>query len=168
MTTYLDVIRHIRPGAQVALVGGDGYEHIDWAQETPIPQAELDAALSSVSLSLAKVNKRAQINAARDDEEAGGFSYLGKRFDSDAQAIKRLYGAAMAAQAAIAGGATPTDVMVTWTTADGTTIDLTYQQAAAVPVVMAQVAGGLHAKARTLKAQVDAATTVEQVEAIAW
>ncbi len=168
MITYLDVILALRPSAQVALVGGDTYAHIDWGQETPIPQAELDAALSSVSLSLAKVNKRAQINAARDDEEAGGFSYLGKRFDSDAQAIKRLYGAAMAAQAAIAGGMPPSATMVTWTTADGTTIDLTYADAAAVPVAMAQVAGALHAKVRTLKAQVEAAATVDEVNAIQW
>lgn len=168
MTTYLDVIRHIRPGAQVALVGGDGYEHIDWAQETPIPQAELDAALSSVSLSLAKVNKRAQINAARDAEEATGFDYLGKRFDSDAQAIKRLYGAAMAAQSAIAGGAVATDPFVDWTCADGTVLTMTYAQTAGVIAAMASVGNALHIKARTLKAQIEAAETVEDVEEVQW
>lgn len=143
-------------------------------QEVVVPPEEEAALLAEQqawvdgALDRAKLARRKLINAARDAEEAAGFAYLGKTFDADAQAIKRLYGAAMAAQAAIAGGATPTAVMVTWTCADGSTIDLTYQQVAAIPGVMAQVAAALHAKARTLKAQVDAATTIAEVEAIVW
>ena len=168
MTTYIDVIRSIRPGAQVALVGGDAYENIDWAQETPIPKADLDAAMPAVSLAKAKAAKRDQINRARDAEEAAGFDYLGKRFDSDAQAIKRLYGAAMAAQAAIAAGAVGTDQFVDWTCADGTVLTMTYAQAAGVIEAMAVVGNALHMKARELKAQVEAATTVDAVNAIQW
>lgn len=42
---YLHAILHLRPGAQVAIVGGLAYENIEWGTEPPIPQAELDAAL---------------------------------------------------------------------------------------------------------------------------
>ena len=168
MINYLDVILHLRPGAQVALVGGETYWHIDWGQEAPIAQAELYAAMPTVALSKAKLAKRKQINAARDAEEAAGFDYLGKRFDSDAQAIKRLYGAAMAAQAAIAAGAVGTDQFVDWTCADGTVLTMTYAQAAGVIEAMAVVGNALHMKARELKAQVEAATTVDAVNAIQW
>ncbi len=144
------------------------------AEEVDVPPEEEAAILAEEqawqagALDRAKLAKRNQINAARDAEEAAGFDYLGKRFDSNAQAIKRLYGAAMAAQAAMAGGVHPGDVMVTWTTADGSTIDLTYQQAAGVPVVMAQVATAMHVKAKTLKEQIEAAETVEDVEEVQW
>jgi hypothetical protein len=133
----------------------------------PLP---VGAALTEPPLTIGELKdiKRAEINLARDSEEAAGFDYLGKRLDSDAQAIKRLYGAAMAAQAAIAGGMPAGNFMVTWTCADGTTVDMTYAEAAAVPVTMAQVSGALHVKARTLKQQIDAATTEAQVEAITW
>lgn len=168
MTTYIHVICSLRPGAQVALVGGQSYENIDWGGETPIPQAELDAAMPGVSLDRAKLAKRAEINRARDAAEAAGFTYLGKPFDSNAQAIKRLYGAAMAAQSAIAGGAVATDPFVDWTCADGTVLTMTYAQTAGVIAAMASVGNALHIKARTLKAQIEAATTVEEVSAIQW
>jgi len=37
-----------------------------------------------------------------------------------------------------------------------------------VPVVMAQVATAMHVKARTLKEQIEAAETVEDVEEVQW
>lgn len=119
-------------------------------------------------LDIVKATKKLEINQVRDQLEASGFSYLNKVFDSDAQSIKRLYGAAMAAQVAVSGGAIPTDVFVTWTTADGSTVDMTYQDAIMLPVVMAAVGNQLHTQARDLKAQVDAATTVEGVVGIVW
>lgn len=45
--SYLNAIQYLRPGAQVALVGGDTYSHIDWGQEVPIPKADLDAAMTA-------------------------------------------------------------------------------------------------------------------------
>ena len=43
--TYLDAILSLRPGAQVAIFRPYGYADIDWGNETPIPQAELDAEI---------------------------------------------------------------------------------------------------------------------------
>ena len=122
----------------------------------------------SPTLAETQASKRKAINQSRDAEEGSTFTYLTKTLDADAQAIKRLYGAALAAQAAIGAGATPTAKFVDWTCSDGSLLPLTYAQAAALPVTMAQVAGTLHAKARTLKAQVDAATTIAEVEAVTW
>lgn len=111
---------------------------------------------------------KARINEARDAEEAAGFDYLGNRFDSDEASIRRLYGAAMAAQAALAAGVPGTDPFLEWTCADGSVLPLTYEQAAAFPVAMAQTANTLHVKARALKAQIDAALTPEECEAVQW
>lgn len=168
MITYLDVILHLRPGAQVALVGDDAYENIDWGSEIPIAQADLDAQREAVTLARAKEARCREINAARDAAEEAGFDYLGKRFDSDAQAIKRLYGASMTAQSALLGGVNPDDHFVMWTTADGSAEPLSYAQAAAIVPAMAVIGSTLHQRARALKLQVDAAATVEEVEAIVW
>lgn len=133
-----------------------GYDGAAFSPPAPLPLATIKAA------------KRKAINKARDAEEEAGFDYLGKRFDSDAQAIKRLYGAAMAAQAAMAGGVSGGDAMVTWTCADGSTIDLTYAQMATIPLAMAQVSGALHIKARALKTQADIAVDQAAIEAVVW
>lgn len=124
--------------------------------------------VTPVDLAAAKAIQRRRINAARDAAEDAGFDYLGKRFDSNAQSIKRLYGAAMAAQSALSAGAIPGDHFVDWTCADGSVKPLTYAEAAGLVVAMAPIGAALHAKAKALKAQVEAATTVEQVGAIQW
>ncbi len=65
MSTYLDVILYLRPGAQVALVGGEAYENIAWGQETPIPKADLDAAFAATDASLAQTAKQRQVVSMR-------------------------------------------------------------------------------------------------------
>jgi hypothetical protein len=65
---YLHAILHLRPGAQVALVGGLGYENIQWGNETPIPQAELDAVLPDVEKAQANARVLAQITAKERNE----------------------------------------------------------------------------------------------------
>lgn len=117
-------------------------------------------------LTRARAEKRTEINAARDAAEAAGFDYQGKRFDTDPQAIKRIYGAALAAMAAMAKNAKPNAPFLTWTCSDGSTIDLTYSQVAELPVVMADKANSLHVKARALKQRVDAENDVKAIKAI--
>lgn len=152
---------------RLKIIGGVATE-VDVPPEEEAAILAEQAAYEAGALDRAKSGKRAEINAARDAEESAGFDYLGKRFDSNAQAIKRLYGAAMAAQAAIASGAVATDSFVDWTCADGTVLTMTYAQAAGVIEAMAVVGNALHMKARDLKAQVEAAATVEEVNAIQW
>lgn len=131
-------------------------------------RVEAGWTVTPVSLDVAKSIQRRRINDARDAEEDAGFDYLGKRFDSNAQAIKRLYGAALAAQSALSAGAIPGDHFVDWTCADGSVKPLTYAEAAGLVVAMAPIGAALHGKAKALKAQIDAAASVAEVEAVKW
>lgn len=115
-----------------------------------------------VDLAMAKTIQRGRINAARDAEEASGFDYLGARFDSDDASVKRLTVAVLAAQNA------PANFTIDWTTATGSVVTLTKGQLIAMPAVMATRGNDIHTKARAKKAQIDAATTVDEVAAVAW
>ena len=152
---------------RLKVVGGV-VEEVDVPPEEEAAMLAEQQAWEAGALARAKLARRAEINRARDADENAGFTYLGKPFDSDALAIKRLYGAAMAAQAAIAAGVPPGDIFTDWTCADGSIQPLTYAQAAGVIEAMAVVGNALHIKARTLKAQIEASSTVEEVSAIQW
>lgn len=73
--TYIDAILHLRPGVQVALVGGQTYAHIQWGAETPIAKADLDTALDTVrtaheAAAAARAAQAAADTAARDEARA--------------------------------------------------------------------------------------------------
>jgi len=108
-----------------------------------------------------KAAKLDEINRARDAQELAGFEYLGKMFDSDDKAMKRIGTAVGAAQVYPA-------FTVEWTCADNSTITLNAEQMLFMPVAMAQYGNALHVKARELKALVEAAVTVEEVEGVSW
>ncbi len=112
--------------------------------------------------------KRKAINAERDRREAGGFDYLGKRFDSDGEkSVPRILGAVVNAAAAIMTGNT---FSVTWTCADNSTIELSAQQLLGLAASLATHSDGLHHTARTLKQAVDdaleAGATAAEIEAL--
>lgn len=109
-----------------------------------------------------KAEKRAEINAARDAAEQGGFTYLGKVFDSDQVSAQRI---SMAAQAMALA---PEGTTITWTTQDNSTIDLTAQELVGLVVALAEWSNTCHEKATALKAQIDAAETAEELELITW
>jgi len=113
------------------------------------------------SLEENKVAKIAEINQARDKMELTGFDYLGKRFDSDVNAMRRISIAVQAAQSY-------PDFIVEWTCQDNSTITLNAEQIIAMPLTMAVYGNELHQKARTLKAQIEAATTIDEVNLIDW
>lgn len=71
----------------------------------------------------------------------------------------------MAAQAAQLA---PADFSIEWTCRDNSIITLSRDQLIQMPLIMAQASNTLHEKARTLKAQIDAATSIEEIEAVAW
>lgn len=109
-----------------------------------------------------KIAKRAEINAARDAAEQGGFEYTGKIFDSDSISCQRI---SMAAQAMALA---PEGTTITWTCQDNTTIDLTAQELVGLVVALAEWSNTCHQKATALKAQIDAAKTAEELEKITW
>ena len=109
-----------------------------------------------------KALKRAEINKARDEAEQGGFEYLGKVFDSDQVSCIRMSSAAQAMQYA------PDDAIITWTTQDNSTIDLNKSQLMGLVVALAQHSNTCHQKATSLKAQIDACESKEELDKIVW
>lgn len=110
----------------------------------------------------AKQLAKERITAARNIEEKDGFMAYGKVFDSDATSLQRISIAVQAAQ--VIGE----QFTIEWTCKDNSTITLDYAQTIALPLIMAQAANALHVKARALKAQIDAATTLEEINAVVW
>lgn len=121
--------------------------------------------IPELTLDELKVQKRIEINRVRDAAEQGGFEYLGKIFDSDIVSCIRIQGAAMSMQAVAMTEQTPT---ITWTCKDNTTIDLTAQELMELSVSLAQWSNTCHQKATELKKQIEACTTVEELEQIKW
>lgn len=109
-----------------------------------------------------KEAKRAEINQARDKAEQGGFEYMGKVFDSDPISCQRI---SMAAQAIALA---PEGATITWTCQDNTTIDLAAEDLARLVVAFANWSNTCHQKAATIKAQIEAAKTAEELEKITW
>ncbi len=112
-----------------------------------------------------KEKKRAEINAARDAAEQGGFFYMGKTFDSDVVSCIRIQGAAQSMQAASMVEDVPS---ITWTCKDNTTIELTAQELLGLSVALAEWSNTCHKKATELKAQIELANTQEELEKITW
>lgn len=108
---------------------------------------------------------RSQINSTRDTLEAGGFTYMGKTFDSDPRSVQRISVAVQAAQGALAAGQ---PFLVNWTASDNTQVALDAVAMLGMPAALAQAALALHMHARDKKAEVDACTTINQLEEITW
>ena len=161
-TTYLDVIRSIHPDAKLALVGGDDYEHIDWNGLVPIPQSELDAAMGAVALEKAKAEKRKAINKARDAACISDVIAHGRTWQADKVSRELLSDAINLSQA---GLPLPTE----WR--DKSNVNMPVSSLAD----LLGIAGAMAAQVQTTyqrswlrKAQIEAATTAEEVEAIQW
>lgn len=106
--------------------------------------------------------KRAEINKARDKAEQGGFEYLCKVFDSDQVSCIRMSSAAQAMSLA------DDTATITWTTQDNSTIDLNKSQLMGLVVALAEWSNTCHQKATTLKAQIDACDSKEELDKIKW
>lgn len=121
--------------------------------------------LPKPSLEELKIIKRAEINAARDAAEQGGFFYMGKTFDSNIVSCVRIQGAAQSMQAASMVEDVPS---ITWTCKDNSTIVLSAQELMGLSVALAEWSNQCHQKATTLKTQIENATSQEELEKITW
>lgn len=167
-----DIAAHVLSVSGAGYISGsaspDGDRVVDGelvrAPQQPSPFHVFDKQSFSwvLNIDLAKQQARAKINAARDAEELAGFTAYGKTFDSDKTSQQRIMIAANTAQ--VVGSSFTID----WTCADNSVITLDYAQMLGLPVIMAQAGNALHQKARTLKAQIDAATTLEEINAVVW
>lgn len=105
--------------------------------------------------------KWAEIKAKRDAEQLAGFVWDGSRFQSDLTSQSRIQSAAWAASV---DQAFETD----WTLADNSTRLLNATDMVAVGIALRSHIDAAHAKAKTLRSQIEAAATKEVVEALSW
>jgi hypothetical protein len=117
------------------------------------------------TLAQVKADKTEQINSIRDTLEQSGFPYLSTQFDSNPVSVQRIAISVQAAQAALAAGATLT---IDWTDKFNNVVSLSALEMVSMPVALATYANGLHQQAKTVKALIEAATTIEEVEALTW
>jgi hypothetical protein len=118
-----------------------------------------------VDLEPARAAKWSQIKAARDAHEHGGFDTAWGRFDSDPTSQTKLIGAAQLASIALAQGA---PFGIEWTLQDNTSVPLDANQMISVGVALAAHIDAAHQRGRQLRAQIEAAATLQDLENIQW
>lgn len=109
-----------------------------------------------------KRHKIATLKMQRDKAEVEPIEYQGHSFDFDSKSYERITAAIYALDIQ---GATPT---INWTLADNGSTPVTANNLRGVIAAAAVRSDALHTAYRALKSQVQAAQTVEEVEAITW
>jgi len=117
------------------------------------------------TLDQAKTDQWSKVKAARDAAEFGGFAWDGSTFDSDVVSQSRIQGASqLATLAALASEPFSVD----WTLADNTVRTLSGADMLAAGQAMGVHIMTVHETGRTLRAAIEAATTIAEVESIDW
>ena len=110
-------------------------------------------------------HKWAQIKAARDASEFGGFVWDGSTFDSDAMSQSRIQGAVQLAQMAMSQGL---PWLIEWTLADNSVRTLGAEQMIAVGVALGEHVATQHARARSRRLAIEQAQTALEISAVQW
>lgn len=87
-------------------------------------------------------------------------------FDATAEAVTSIKDTVVGLNEAAKIGVAP--AFVTWTMADNSALDLTPAELSEVAALLLMRGDAAYVKARALRAQIEAATTVAEVEAVAW
>lgn len=142
----------------------------EWAQVGPRPSADhsLDQINKAwfVDIEAMKQAKRDQINRARWEANSSSFTFAGKQIAADRLSRSDIDG--VSNEVALTGNL-PSSFPNAWKAIDNTYVSIP-DVATWVAFVQAMVAQGSanFAHAQQLKAQLDSATTMEQVAAIQW
>lgn len=104
--------------------------------------------------------KIVKLKAKRDEEEVKPIEYQGNRYDYDDKARDRINAAIIALDI--------TEGSIEWTTADNSNVPVTAQDLRNIIAAVAIRSNELHVKYRSLKEQVLACTTAEEVAEIVW
>ena len=110
-----------------------------------------------------KAAKHATVKAVRDISEFSQFTYNGMVFDGDAEAQRRLSGVVSAAKSAIAAGYSFTK---DFTLADNTVVQLTAEDFIGIEMAKLWQVDVAFQEYRLKKAAIEAAATLEELEAI--
>lgn len=159
-----------------------------WTEDYMVPIASLDGALTlredaeqavvkladlpffggtvvgshDGTLQAAKDRAWAAIKAARTAAEEGTFVFDGGVYQAD---VVRINGAVQLAVLAKARGTPFTE---TWTLEDNTTRMLNADEVIALGLALGQYVSDVFATGRALRDRINAATTIEEVQAIGW
>ena len=117
------------------------------------------------TLEQVKAAKWEAVKAQRSMIEYGTFTWDGSTFDCDPVSTSRIMGAFSLAMAALSAAQAYSE---TWVLADNTTRDLSAADMLAVGAALGAQVSAAFATANTLRAAIDAATTIPDVEAVAW
>lgn len=140
------------------LIGNADGDYLIADDGTVYPKpAPTDAEL----LATAKPAKIAELKAERDSREVEPITYNGNSYDYDDKARERM----RIAQQALSDNNIPNQL---WTTYDNTQVELTVQDFKNINTLAAKRSGELHIHYNTLKQEVLACTTNEDVEKIEW
>lgn len=112
-----------------------------------------------------KVAAKDRMKEARILAEQSGFAAYNCIFDSDNTSIQRLF---VAAQAALHAKSTGMPFGIEWTLADNSSVWLTEDQLICLPIIRAKHVDDIHTKYCALKAQIDLATSTEEVVSVVW
>lgn len=119
--------------------------------------------LEVISIETARARAWEAVKAARDAHESGGAASPLGVVDSDPVSIGRITGAVVMAQVALGAGAPFT---IDWTMADNSTETHDAAAMIAMGVAVGAHVDAVHAHARTLRGEIEAATTLEALAAI--
>jgi hypothetical protein len=117
------------------------------------------------SLDEKRAAKWAEIKAARDAAEFGGFSVNGWVYDSDAISQSRIQGAVQLAGLAKAANG---PFFINWTLANNSVTSLDTDGMLAVGTALAQHVSSVHNKARNLRMRINGASTPAELDSVSW
>lgn len=106
-----------------------------------------------------------EIKRQRETAEFGGFAWNGHVFDSDLTSQSRIQGAAQLAQIALAQSQ---PFEIDWTLADNTVVTLDATDMLSVGMTMGTHIATTHAHSRILRAQIESAQTIIELDYIQW
>ena len=126
-------------------------------------------AVTDTDLAAARIRQWARVKGSRNAAIMSGFEVEGSgRFDSDLQSQVFIIGACVEVAGALAAGAPPETPADTWTLADNTTAELTLGGVMGLGTALGAHIRTCLAAGRALRSSIDAAATVEEVEAVVW
>lgn len=125
-----------------------------------LKELEVDVTHEDESLDSVKEHKILTLKIQRDNFEVEPIAYNGHSYDYDNKARDRISAAIIALELQGAGAT------IEWTTADNADTPVTANDLKMIIAAVAARSNKLHTAYRTAKAQVEAAGTAEEVEAV--
>lgn len=116
--------------------------------------------LKPINIETVKQRKILMLKRQRDNAEVAPIPYNGNTYDYDSKARERISAAIIALD--LQGANADID----WTTADNQDVSVTAADLRAIVAAVAVRSNALHTAYRAAKAQVEAASTAEEVEAV--